>query len=361
MKKLRVLHVVMAKIWGGGEQYVYDVCKEMQRQGHTVFVAVDGKNDLLQQRYAEVATVITANLYFAAGIFSINALKKEIIDQQLDIINCHSGHGVLLCLMLKFLTHKKLVLFKHNAIPAKIDSYHRWVRKNIDAVICVSQLVFNLQTQDLNAEEKSKFHLVYNGIDLKKFNKYTEVPKNNSEFIIGYAGRLAPNKGIDVLLQSFALLYKQYKNVRLKIVGADETGYLEQVNNIIRQLGLQNVAEYGGVEKDMEKFYKSLDVLVLPSVVREAFGLVLCEAMYCGVPVITTNSGAQEEIIDDGIDGIIVQAGDIQELYVQMKILYVDELERTNIILQGVKKVEANFTITNCVDNIMRCYLHIKK
>ena len=44
MKKFKILHVVMAKVWGGGEQYVYDVSKEMQRQGHSVFVLVDESN-----------------------------------------------------------------------------------------------------------------------------------------------------------------------------------------------------------------------------------------------------------------------------------------------------------------------------
>ena len=100
MKKFKILHVVMAKVWGGGEQYVYDVSKEMQRQGHSVFVLVDKSNCLLQQRYAEVATVVTANLYCAAGLFSVNRIKNEILNNNIDIINCHSGHGVIFCLVL---------------------------------------------------------------------------------------------------------------------------------------------------------------------------------------------------------------------------------------------------------------------
>ena len=52
MKKLKILHVVMANVWGGGEQNVYDVYKEMHRQGHIVFVFVDKSNFFFQQRYA---------------------------------------------------------------------------------------------------------------------------------------------------------------------------------------------------------------------------------------------------------------------------------------------------------------------
>lgn len=359
MKKFKILHVVMAKVWGGGEQYVYDVSKEMQRQGHSVVVLVDKSNCLLQQRYAEVATVVTANLYCAAGLFSVNRIKNEILNNNIDIINCHSGHGVIFCLVLKFLTGRKMILFKHNALPAKHDLYHQWLRKNTDAVICVSKLVWKLQTEGLNENEKKKFYLVYNGIDLEKFNKYSNLHKAGAEFVIGYAGRLAPNKGIDILINSFALLHAKYKNTRLKIVGADENGYLNQLCDLVNKLGLNKVVCYGGVEKDMEKFYKSLDVFVLPSVVREAFGLVLCEAMYCGVPVVTTNSGAQEEIIENGQDGIIVSAGDVEKLFEKLKILYMNLELRKAVAFNGKKKVLKNFDIKYCTGKLLIHYQEI--
>lgn len=354
MKKFKVLHVVVAKIWGGGEQYVYDICKEMQRQGHTIFIAVDKTNCMFQQRYAEVATVLPVNLYFVAGLFAVNELKNIIASESIDVINCHSGHGVLLCLLLKFLSGKKLVLFKHNALLAKNDIYHVWLRENVDANICVSKLVLSLQTQGLKESEKKKFHLVYNGIDLTNFNKYQNLHKDSQEFIIGYAGRLAPNKGMDILLMAFALLHKKHSNTRLKIVGANENRYLEQINVLIRDLDLQNVVEYGGIEKDMEKFYKSLDVFVLPSIVKEAFGLVLCEAMYCGVPVVTTNSGAQEEIIENGKDGIIVSPGDINDLYKGLDLIYSDNEKRMKLAEMAKNKVESKFNIIDCANRLIK-------
>ena len=113
------------------------------------------------------------------------------------------------------------------------------------------------------------------------------------------------------------------------------------------------------VEKDMEKFYKSLDVFVLPSVVREAFGLVLCEAMYCGVPVVTTNSGAQEEIIENGQDGIIVSAGDVEKLFEKLKILYMNLELRKAVAFNGKKKVLKNFDIKYCTGKLLIHYQEI--
>ena len=356
MKKFKILHVVMAKVWGGGEQYVYDVSKEMQRQGHSVFVLVDESNFLLQQRYSEVATVLTANLYYAAGLFSVNRIKNEIFRNAIDIINCHSGHGVIFCLALKFLTGRKMILFKHNALPAKHDLYHQWLRKNTDAVIWVSKLVWKLQTEGLSEIEKKKFHLIYNGVDLNNFNKYPMDCKDSEGFVIGYAGRLVADKGIDILLKAFALLYKKHKNIRLKIAGADENGYWKQLNSLSVELGIHEAVWYCGIEIDMEKFYKSLDLFVLPSVVKEAFGLVLCEAMSCGVPVITTSSGAQEEIIEDGIDGFIIKAGDIEGLAQKVYLLYTEEYLRSTFKDNGKVKVSRDFNLKCCVKKILNCY-----
>lgn len=61
--------------------------------------------------------------------------------------------------------------------------------------------------------------------------------------------------------------------------------------------------------------------------------------MYCSVPVVTTNSGAQEEIIENGQDGIIVSAGDVEKLFEKLKILYMNLELRKAVAFNGKKKV----------------------
>ena len=175
MKDICVLNIVIAKVWGGGEQYVYDTAKAMKKLGVKVYIAVDKTNAAMQQRFAEAAEVVTFNLYTAAGLFAVSGMADFIKKQHVDIINCHSGHAMQMCLLLKFLTGAKIVMFKHNALPAKHDFYHNWQRKNTDAFICVSRLVYDLQVQGLTEAEKQKYYLVYNGIDTEKFNKYKNI------------------------------------------------------------------------------------------------------------------------------------------------------------------------------------------
>lgn len=347
LKAICVLNIVIAKVWGGGEQYVYDTAKEMGKCGVKVYIAVDKTNTAMQQRFSEVAEVVAFDLYSFAGFFALNGLVKFTKTYQVNIINCHSGHAMQLCLLLKKFTGAKLVMFKHNAIYAKNDFYHKWQRKHTDAFICVSKLVYDLQTQGLTNEEKQKFYLVYNGIDTEKFDKYEYVKKDKDKFIIGYAGRIADNKGIDILLKAFVILTKKYNNIYLQLAGNDD-GYLKEVQQFINDNKLQNRVKYLGCLKDMELFYKKLDIFVLPSVVREAFGLSICEAMYCGVPVITTDSGAQSEIIENSVNGYIIKSNNSEILAKKIINIYKKDVNISDVIVKAKENVKNKFNIDKC-------------
>ena len=115
---------------------------------------------------------------------------------------------------------------------------------------------------------------------------------------------------------------------------------------------MEEYVEFLGFQKDMNAFYRSLDCLVAPSKVEEAFGLVLCEAMYCGVPVIASTSGAQAEIIDSGYSGILIDRVDGQSIAKAIQDLMDHPQERAHMIHKGYERVLANFTLTKMVDSI---------
>lgn len=354
MQNIKVLNIVMAKVWGGGEQYVYDTAFAMQKRGIKVYVAVDTSNILMQQKFSEVATVITCDLYSIVGLGSITKLRTFIQKNNITILNLHSGRAMLLAIALKKATNIALVVFKHNAVVAKNDFYHKWQRKNVDAYICVSKLVYDLQT--IGIENMNKHHLVYNGINLDKFGLEVECVEKSKCFTIGYAGRIAYDKGIDVLLNVFALLANKYEDVKLLLAGSNENDYLKEVLAFVKERKLKNKVEYLGHIDDMNQFYKKLDVFVLPSIVKEAFGLVLCEAMYYGVPVITTDSGAQNEIIDNGIDGFIVEKANANALAECVERIYNQSFDIEMIKKNAREKVLRNFDIEHCVNKIVEVY-----
>ena len=360
MGSISVLHIVIAKTWGGGEQYVYDVCKEMRRKGIDVFVIVDETNEKFKKKFSEVSNVLTANLYFAAGIFSVSKIIKYIKAFNISVVNCHSGHVMLMCMLIKMFTDIKLVMFKHNTIAAKNDIYHNWQRKYTDAFICVSQLVYDLQIDTIDNKYKDKYYFVYNGVDLEKLGKYGAVAKDSNNFIIGYAGRIAKDKGIDILIKAFKKVLQKHNDITLILAGSDEKGYLKVIQEYVKNNKLESKIQYLGHINDMEKFYKSLNLFVLPSVVKESFGLVLCEAIYCGLPVITTDSGAQHEIIKNDDLGYVIKAGDVGALAEKIEYVYYNKNGENRNIDILKKYIEDNFSISICVDKILNVYKNIR-
>lgn len=346
---MSILNVVGAKVWGGGEQYVYDMCDELHRRQISSFVLIDVSNHELQERFEQVAGVLTANLYSYKGFTSVLSIVKQMKENGITVIQCHSGKYILLCLALKYLTGAKLIFYKHNVVKAKTDIYHRWVQSQVDAFICVSKKVYDAQVIPNIID---KYYLVYNGVNIRRFPVLSDNNIPNKRFVVGYAGRIIENKGIFDLLDAVRVLHNKFDEIRLLICGDGKSVDIEQMNQYIKQHQMEEYVQYMGFQKDMNRWYRSIHCLVAPSKVQEAFGLVLCEAMYCKVPVITSTSGAQAEIIEDGKSGILIDTVNSESIVEAIQDFIENDAVRESIIEQGYIYVKSNFTIAKMVDSI---------
>jgi len=150
------------------------------------------------------------------------------------------------------------------------------------------------------------------GVDTRLFRPASR-PLPEGSFTVGYAGRLAPEKGVDTLLEALSRLPA---GVRLRVVGDGPAR--PQLQELAGRLGVGNRVEWGPplpADRMVEAF-AGFDVLVLPSrttrVWKEQFGRVLVEAMACKVPVVGSDSGAIPEVIGDA--GLVFPEGDAEAL-----------------------------------------------
>jgi glycosyltransferase involved in cell wall biosynthesis len=120
---------------------------------------------------------------------------------------------------------------------------------------------------------------------------------------IGYLGRLAPSKGIEVLLDAVLPLVPLRCQVLVAGVGAKQ--YEATLKSQYEPRGVRFVGRVDAIE-----FLAEIDVLVAPSLWSEPFGLVLCEAMSCGVPVVASAVGGIPEIVEHGRCGFLFRPGD---------------------------------------------------
>ena len=174
---------------------------------------------------------------------------------------------------------------------------------------------------------------------------------NDTRLVVGYAGGLLPEKGVDLLLQAVATCNQtlgrpQRQAVALALVGAgQERAALETQAH---RLGIERQVRFLGriPSMDMPTFYHSIDVLAVPSRTlpnwKEQFGRVIIEAMACGVPVIGSNSGEIPSVIGDA--GLIFSEGDADALADCLAFLAQDADLRSALGYKGRQRVLAQFT-----------------
>ncbi|OUL30814.1 glycosyltransferase family 4 protein [Nostoc sp. 106C] len=157
-------------------------------------------------------------------------------------------------------------------------------------------------------------------------------PKTDDCFRALFVGRVSPRKGVHYLLQAWQEL--RLYNAELVFVGTNmfPAGWFEQYQDIYRHVP-------SVPHPLLNQYYSSASVLVFPSLV-EGFGLVLLEAMACGIPVITTPNTAGPDILTDGVEGFIVPIRDVEALKEKLEWCHTHPVELAEMGRAARRKAE---------------------
>ena len=142
--------------------------------------------------------------------------------------------------------------------------------------------------------------------------------KSDGPFTVGMVGRIARWKGQHVFIEAFARAFPDGPE-RALIIGAplfgdDDRAYEEEIRALAEELGLDGRLTFTGFVEDVERRLAGLDVLVHASVVPEPFGQVVAQGLAAGVPVVAADTGGPAEMIEDGVNGFLVSAGEVISL-----------------------------------------------
>jgi glycosyltransferase involved in cell wall biosynthesis len=182
------------------------------------------------------------------------------------------------------------------------------------------------------------------GVDPNLFapNDSPNLPnQHSSSIIIGYLGRLVPEKGILDLIEALATLPP---HVRLRLIG--DGSQRQQLLERINHLQLTTRVELRPWARDVPQELQALDILVLPSHTtrnwKEQFGRILIEAMSCGIPVIGSSSGEIPHVIQDA--GLIFQERSSSDLATKLQLLINNPALRRDYAIRGRNHVLENYT-----------------
>ncbi len=168
-----------------------------------------------------------------------------------------------------------------------------------------------------------KISVIYNGIDInqkKILNKNKEFWFKKSIFTIAYVGSIERFKGIHILLRAIKIIAKP---LELLIIGNGNPEYLKELKKISKSIN--HKVYFAGFRDDVDEILKSVDVLVLPSIDFESFGIVILEAMRNSIAVICSDFGGMKEIVVNNQTGLLYDSNDEKDLCVKIQCLIDDE------------------------------------
>lgn len=370
-------------LYGSSKSLLYLLC-EMKKRGvrPLVVLAEDGPFHLaLKDRGFEVALVEeipvlrrkifrsrTNFITFLQGFTrSFSKIKNILRDNDIDII--HSNDLVIGVLpgMVSFLLKTPHVWhIRSNISEFKIVTYPmRWLVLSLSTVLIgVSKSVLG----QFGRNGAATIRLVYNGLPHEVIERLLPYDANfrsihgisEDDLVVCCVGRINGWKGQEFLARAFASIQNELPaSVKLLFVGDAYAGsefYQNQLEDQIERLGIGHRTVHISFVSDIRSVYEAIDILVVPSMTPEPFGLVVVEGMAYNCPIIAANHGGPSEILQDHVTGLLYAPDDVQGLAQRIKQLVYDEGFRKELGHNAREFMATAFSINETAEKVYAIY-----
>lgn len=303
---MNIIHLISNKVWGGGERYALDLCKALRADGHHVEVFTRRKEAVSRVFAGEGLLKGTLRLGGALDIITPVRLASHLNKLDGDaIVHVHNFKDTATALKAKRLYkgtgHIKVIATRHLVKAAKTNASALSDYRDLDAIVFVSQLALDEFLSTNPPIDRSKLRVIHNALPIAP--RPHDIASESTAKLI-FAGRIAPEKGLEVLVNALAELTQL--DWRLSVCGTGAEKDVMPIISLAKRLGINNRIDWKGHVDNVLDEMAQADIAVLPSTCRESFGLTILEAFSQGLPVVTTNNGAQSEIMADGTEGLLV-------------------------------------------------------
>jgi len=359
---LKVLMLNEVRDWGGGEVLTLDLARSLSRRDVDIVLGCN-RNSILQKKADKsgVQTIsfpMRSEMDIFAVIFIANLIKRD----KFDIVHCHTMRDhVLGSLAAKYLGGIPVIRSQHIHYPENPSilaqlAYKKWT----DVIICNSNYIKN--NLEKVGIDPGLLTVIHNGIDLGRMDIKTdrelfsqEICLDGRESLIGCVGSLFRTKGQEYLIKAFPRVLEKFPGCRLVLVG--DGPQREKLESLAGKLEIEGKVIFTGTRDDIPNILSCLDMMVIPSVWQEPFGLVNVEAMYSGIPLIATEVGGIPEIVENNITGITILPGR-EDLIAQAILRFLDDRDFARRVADNArKKVIEYFNADRMASETLQTYM----
>lgn len=246
---------------------------------------------------------------------------------QISALACHFLYGV------KMLTWEQFSAAAINTLPKKLQRY-------LATTICRKMIVLTEADKAMYPKIlQKKVCVIGNFTQINPENIHTNLSNNT----VISVGRMANEKGFDLLLQAWQKVKEAYPDWKLKIFGGGKEEYVSMLKNLAHKLQVEDVVELNAPVKEIGREYEKASIYVLPSR-HEPFGLVLIEAKSFGLPVVSFDCPyGPKEIVKDGVDGFLAENENVEDLANKLKALIADKALREKFSFEAIEDYKARW------------------
>lgn len=351
LDSLPILYVITKGTWGGAQRYVFELALASRERGHVVTVACGTPGELVHRLGLAGIPVklipgLARDVRMGSDVRALLGLISIIRKERPRIVHAHSSKaGLIAVIAARMLFVPRIIFTAHGWAWNELRP--RWQRSAFKilhfstvllshTVIAVSRAIA-LDAAWMPLAQK-RFVIIPHGVspielvpraEARAFIAHALGTKISPEALwIGALAELHPTKGLDVLIRAFSRISEACPNTLLVLIGAGEDrGRLTALAHMLR---IESRVHFVGHIPDAARILPALDIFAFPSH-SEALGYALLEAGQASLPTVASNVGGIPEITTDGVDGLLVTAGDDAVLAEKLLLLAQDAELRTRL------------------------------
>lgn len=323
MTGLNILFLVSSAGHYGIENMLVALARNLSVLGCRCIVGVFRDARLPHTEVAEVAQQqgLTVEIVHCNGRLdrsAVRRIRRLLTKYEVDVVHPHGYKADLYAYAAALQDRVALLATSHNWPSKRLDmrayaALDRLVLRRFDGVVAVSDPVHaTLRRWGVRCD---KLVTISNGVDVERFHNAAPTLRKEMAVadgaLVGFVGRLVPDKGGALLLRAAQQVLAIRPNVRFVLVG--EGPSRSEWQEVAVELGIAKNVVFTGTRNDMPGIYASLDMLALPSLV-ESMPMCMLEAMAASKPVIATQVGAIPRLIVPDRTGLLLKPGDIAGL-----------------------------------------------
>lgn len=344
---MRALHINTNRDLGGGERQVLALVEGSRARGVDARLMARAGGALFAAAQERRLAPRSLKLFFSYDPFAIREIANYLKTEKIDILHLHDGAAASVGVAAARASKVPAVVHRRIASPPRKTLFTKlkYNEKRVARFIVVSEVVKNVLIDFSIPSEK--ISIVPSGLDLEQIDKIIKTPPAGVREL-GTIGKLAPKKGIDVVLRAFARIVTKIPEARLTIVGDGPDR--EILISLARSLNIQNSVAFAGARQDGAAILANWNLLLFASELEGSPG-VLREAMALRVPIVSVDAPGSVEVL--GGTGIVVSRGDDAALADAAVELLNNTKKRGELTAAARERVVQHFSIGAMVEGTL--------